>query len=398
MSGGTLATGVEGFATLLGAAVLISIFAERVRIPAAVLLVAAGAVAGTLWHVRPPFAFSPGLLFVFLPPLIFEAAWNIDLRQLRPTAARIALLAFPGTLVTAFAIAFVLAALGVLPFGAALLLGAMLGATDPVAVIPIFRWVGVPDEVRTVVEGESLANDGVSVVLYGVALVLAAGGTVVWWTEAAHGILAIAGGIAVGAGCAVVVGWIMRATEASEYEVTITVALAYVAYLAADRYQLSGIFATAAGAVVLRSLQHRRDSMLRNAENADHFWNAGAYIANAIVFLATGLEIDAPRAVNEPLLIGAALVVTIGTRALLALAVMRETRERVVVLLAGMRGALPLALALAIPASLPQRPAIVDAVFATVLVTLVLQGAPLAPLARRLYGGQSRIGGPDPSS
>ena len=391
-------SGVESFATLLAAAVLISIFAERVRVPAAVLLVAAGAVAGTVWHLRAPFAFSPGLLFVFLPPLIFEAAWNLDLRRLPAAALRIALLAVPGTLITAFAVAFALAALRVLRFGAALVLGAMLGATDPVAVIPIFRWVGVPADVRAVVEGESLANDGVSVVLYGVALVLAAGGTVAWGAAVANGIAAVGGGLAVGIGCALVVGFVMRSTQASEYEVTITVALAYVAYLAADRLGLSGIFATAAAAALLRFLQHRDDALLRNVDNADHFWNAGAYIVNAIVFLATGLTIDIPRAVDEPLLIGAAVAVTVATRLVLAAAVMRDARERIVVFAAGMRGALPLALALAIPASIAQRPAIVDAVFATVLVTLVVLGAPLEPLARRLYGDQSRMGGPEPSS
>jgi CPA1 family monovalent cation:H+ antiporter len=300
------------------------------------------------------------------------------------------LLAFPGTLATAFAIAGALAWAGALPFGAALLFGAMISATDPVAVVAVFRRVGAPSDVRTIVEAESIANDGVAVVLYGAALVLALGGSVSWPASFAHGIVAVAGGIAIGAVCAAVVSWLVRTTNAAEYEVTATVALAYIAYLIADHMQLSGIFATAAGGVLLRYLQHRKDTVISNAEDADRFWNTGAYIANAIVFLSTGLAIDTSRLAHEPALIAIALVVAIGTRALLAFGVIGETRARLVVLVAGMRGALPLALALALPRTVPYRAEIIDAVFATVFVTLVVQGLPLGGFVARLYGERKR--------
>lgn len=383
--------GVNAFIGLLAAAVLISIFAERVRVPAAVLLVAVGVAAGTIWHVKPPFEFSPSLLFVFLPPLIFEAAWNIDLPMLRQCLGRIVLLAFPGTLIVAFAIAAAIAAVGALPLGAALLFGAMVAATDPVAVVAVFRRIGVPSDVKTIVEGESLANDGVAVVLYGIALVLAQGGSVNWLIAGAHGFVEVLGGIAVGVACAIVVWRVMRHTAASEYEVTVTVALAYVAYLLADQLTLSGIFATASGGVLLRFLQHRSDRMLVNVDDADRFWNTGAYIANAMVFISTGLLIDFPRMLHEPLLIVVALVVVFGSRALLAFAVLRGRATRITVFLAGMRGALPLALAISLPAALPHRPEIIDAVFATVFVTLVLQGLPLESVVRRLYRGADQM-------
>ncbi|HEY6233970.1 MAG TPA: cation:proton antiporter, partial [Candidatus Elarobacter sp.] len=105
------AHGVGGFVTLLGAAVLIAILAERVRVPAAVALVAIGA----FFQIPPPFAFGDALLFVFLPPLIFEAAWNLDLDSLRRMAWRIALLAVPGTLATAAIVAGGVVLVGALP-------------------------------------------------------------------------------------------------------------------------------------------------------------------------------------------------------------------------------------------------------------------------------------------
>jgi len=198
------------------------------RVPWAVLLLAAGITAGSIWHVRPPFAFSDALLFIFLPPLIFEAAWNVHLDSLRKTWKQIVLLALPGTLIVAFAIAIGIAGLGYLSFGAALPYGAMVAATDPVAVIAVFRKFPLPDNVKTIVEAESISNDGVAVVRYVTALTLAAGGSVNWLATAGHGMLAVLGGVAVGCTFAYVAFWLLRATAAAEYEVTMTIALAYI--------------------------------------------------------------------------------------------------------------------------------------------------------------------------
>jgi CPA1 family monovalent cation:H+ antiporter len=373
------------FTVLLGAALAISIGAERVRVPAAVALVAFGVVAGTLWHVALPFAFGPALLFVFLPPLVFEAAWNLDLRELTRHALRVTMLAGPGTAFAAFALAAVVSAAGVLPFAPALVLGAIVSATDPIAVVAVFRAAGVPPGLRTLVEAESLANDGVAVVLYGVAVTIAMGGVVSWAGATAGAVVAVAGGIAVGAACAVPMWLAVSFADASEYEVAATVALAYAAYLISDALNCSGIFATAAAAIALRALLTRRPH-LTNRNDVDVFWNAAAYMTNAVLFLATGLLIVPQRVLHEPLLVALTLLVVLAARAVMASFVVRDARGRVTVFLAGMRGALPLALALALPQELSARPQIVDAVFATVLVTLVVQGIPLKHLAARLYG------------
>jgi monovalent cation:H+ antiporter, CPA1 family len=386
MTTSELVLGVNAFVALLAVALLISMLSERAHIPAAALLVAAGTVAGSIWHVPPPFAFSEGLLFIFLPPLIFEAAWNVQLDVLRRTWKLVALLAFPGTLVVAFSIAGWIASLGYLPFGSALLYGAMVAATDPVAVISVFRKFPVPIAVKTIIEAEALSNDGVAVVLYTVALTLAAGGSVDWLTTTGHAVLAVAGGVAVGSALAYAAWWLLRATAAPEYEVTLTVALAYIAYLAADRLTLSGIFACASAGIVLRALQ-QRDGVMSAVDDADRFWNTIAYIANAFVFIATGLVIDFPRIAHEPALIVTAIAIVFASRAAIVIAVLHGWRARATAFLAGMRGALPLALALALPANIADRAEIIDAVFATVFVTLVVQGLPLEAVVRRFYAG-----------
>lgn len=386
-----LVLGVDTFVALLAAALLLSILAERAGVPGAVLLVAAGMLAGGVWHVRPPFQFSEALLFIFLPPLIFEAAWNVALNVLQRTWQQIVLLAFPGTIVVAFAIAGGITALGSLPFATALLYGAMVAATDPVAVIAVFRKFAVPEQLKTIVESESICNDGVALVLYTTALTMATGGRVNVPAAIGHGALEVAGGIAIGSAFAYAAWWLLRATAAPEYEVTMTVALAYITYLAADHLGLSGIFACASAGVLLRALQRRNDRVITNVDAVDHFWNATAFIANAVVFIGTGLLIDFPRVTHEPALILPAIAIVLISRAVLVSAVFHDLRSRLTAFLAGMRGALPLALALALPSTVNHRAEILDAVFATVFVTLVLQGLPLQPVISRLYPQNSDV-------
>jgi CPA1 family monovalent cation:H+ antiporter len=378
-----LAHDVGAFMTLLGAAVLIAILAERVRVPAAVALVGIGA----FFQIPPPFAFGDTLLFVFLPPLIFEAAWNLDLDSLRRMAWRIALLAVPGTLATAAIVAGGVILAGALPPAGAMLLGAIVAATDPVAVVAAFRRVRVPADLRTLVEGESLSNDGVALILFAFAAAVAGGEAASIGRDALLGVLEVLGGVTIGVVAGLLCAGVLRATDATEYEVTVTIVLAYVAYLAATALHCSGIFATAAGAIALRGAVSRMPGALNDAGDVDRVWAALAFMANAVVFLATGLVIQPNRIIHEPALVLAAVVAVTLARAALAVVSTRERSGRITIFLAGMRGALPLALALSLPDALPYRAQIIDATFAVVLVTIVVQGAPLELVLGRLFGG-----------
>jgi CPA1 family monovalent cation:H+ antiporter len=188
-------------------------------------------------------------------------------------------------------------------------------------------------------------------------------------------------GCVVGVVCAVPLWLGLAATEASEYEVAGTVALAYVSYLAAASQGWSGIFASASAAIALRVLQRRR-AHLQHRERIAAFWHAAAYMTNAIVFLATGLSISLTRIADAPELAAVVLGAVVVVRAGLALIAVRERAAATIVLAAGVRGALPLALALALPASVPHREIIIDAVFAVVIVTLVVQGGVLRTILR----------------
>ena len=394
-------TGVAGAATilvgLLGVALLVALAAERLRVPSAVALVAFGAGTAAIHPVALPFHFGDTLLFIFLPPLIFEAAWSIDPAALSRTALRIALLAVPGVVLVAGTIGFGIALSGQLPLASAIVLGAIVSATDPVAVIAIFRRLHVPVDLLTIVEGESIANDGVAIVLYALALAFASGGAAGSLTAASeHAVTAIAGGILIGVACAFVVAFVMGRTRSGPLEISATVVLAFLAYLGADALHCSGVFATAAAGIALRGFAHIAP-VTENADDVDTFWSTIAFIVNALVFLATGLVLQVARIAHHPLLVAVAIVAAVLSRVVLAALVIRPATWRITVVFAGMRGGLSLALALALPPSLPFRDEIVDAVFGVVLFTLIVQGIALEPVLRRL-GFQSGSGGPSLSS
>jgi CPA1 family monovalent cation:H+ antiporter len=381
---------------LLGLAVLIAIGAERLRIPSAVALVAFGAGTAAIHTVVLPFSFGDALLIVFLPPLIFEAAWAVDLAALRRVALQVVLLAVPGVVLVAGLIGGGIALTGQLPLVSAILFGAIVSATDPVAVIAIFRRLNVPPDLLAMVEGESIANDGVAIVLYGIALDFASGGTPPLVQECLTAVLAIAGGIAIGVAGAYIVAFVIGRTQTAAIEVTATVVLAFLTYIAAVSLSLSGVFATAAAGVTLRALQSKTQ-MTSHAGDVDAFWTTIAFVANAMVFLVTGLTLQPQRVLHEPLLVVVAIGVVLVSRALLTVLVVRARRARWTVFLAGIRGGLCLALVLALPSDLPHRAELVDAVFGVVLFTIVVQGLTLEPLLARL-GVQSGIGGPSLSS
>ncbi len=386
-----IALGTTAFVELLGAAVLVAIVAERIRLPAAVALVGFGAIVSSTSPVALPFTFGPALVFIFLPPLIFEAAWNLDGGALRRMAWSISVLAVPGVLLTTGVIAWGLSVSGQLPLVSAFMFGTIVSATDPVAVIAIFRRLNVPVDLMTLVEGESIANDGVAIALYGIALALAQTPAAFdAWTIGWKAVIGVIGGIAVGAVAAALIGIAVRGARDRSVELTATIVLAYTAYGIAGSLEFSGVFASAAAGITLSAM---RGFVLtaQGPEEIDRFWEVVAFVANAVVFLGTGLLLQIPRLLHEPLLVLAAIVAVVASRALLAFAVLPALGVgrllpgwRATAFCAGMRGALSLALALGLPADFPQRGGIIDATFAIVLVTLVLQGATIETLLRRV--------------
>jgi monovalent cation:H+ antiporter, CPA1 family len=350
-------------------------------------VVALGVGYGLIEPGRFAYAFGHATLYVFLPALLFEAAWNLNYRAMLRQWAAIALLAGPGVLLTAILVAGALAIVRV-PFGPSLLAGAILSATDPIAVVAVFRQLKVPKTLATIVECESLFNDAVAVAIYRgvlVALTLGTASTGALALVAVDTLGGAVGGTIAGTLLAFGIAQALRGSRDVRFQIAATILCAYGAYFAADYLRLSGIFATIACGIALRYFE-RSWITLSIAEDVNRFWDVGALLANVLVFFMVGAALQIGRVAAAPAFTVACLAAIAVARIVVAgfLLVGPYPREWVdVVRVAGMRGALCLALALALPASIPYREAIVDATFAVSLATLAASSFALVPVVRR---------------
>lgn len=379
----------EEVAVAIGLLLVAYLFAQvagHAGLPPAAAIVLVGIAAGGMLPPTLQYSLTPGLLALFLPALIFEGAWDIDAAALRRVAVAIAVLAVPGVLLTAAGIAAAGALCG-MTLVAALALGAILCATDPIAVLALFRSLSVPVDLLTIVEGESIANDGVAVVLVQAVMTFAsAAGAPSVWREIGTMAYVSTVGIAAGIALAALGTPLLRRWRSPWIGIATTLAVAYGSYFAAAALGASGIFASAAAGIALPALALERGE--RRA--IERFWDATALVANGFVCLLVGLSLKLERIFHEPFLLLATLAAVVLTRGLLAFVLAPPAIRHVeargwrhAIALAGVRGGLSLALALGLPYDFPLRAQVIDAVFAVVFTTFVVQGWALAPLLRR---------------
>jgi len=357
-------------------------------IPYEVVLVVLGTLLGFL-PFRATLALKPELvLFLFIPPLLLEGVWHIDSRLLVARWQPTALLAVAGTFATAVLAATSVELLWGTDWATALLFGAIVCATDPIGVLSVFRRVGAPPALGAIIEGESLVNDGVAVVLFGI------GGALLHPLSAAERFAAVT---LVGVLCGAVVGAIavalLRFLRWQWLEVALTLAMAYGSYALADRLHASGIFAVLAAGLFLNA-RERRASAHRVVAI---FWDRFAFIANVALWIIVGLQIDLALVVREAAPVVAAIAATYLARAIAVFLLLRLLPKRqriprswrVVLVWGGLRGAIAMALALSLPAHVAHRDLLVAATAGVVLVTIVLGGTTMQPLLVRLGMTQS---------
>ena len=385
----------------------LSVLARLVRVPYPILLVLGGLVIGFVPGM-PTVEMPPELVLVaFLPPLLYWAGFFSSPRDLRADARAISLAAVGLVLATAAAVAVAAhAVVDGLSWPAAFALGAIVSPTDPLAATAIARRLGVPRRLITVLEGESLLNDATALVAYRVAVAAAVSGSFVAWQAGLRFLVGASGGVVVG----LLVGWLIaevrRRLDDPVVEIVISVVTGYVAYLPAELLDVSGVLA----AVTAGLYVGWRAPELASASTrllGFSFWEVVVYLANAVLFILVGLEL-------QPILSGlggTAVAVLVAQAALVSAVViavrlgwvfsvpylvrlldrrpgqlMRRVgaRERLVIGWSGMRGAVSLAAALALPRDFPMRNLLLFLTFAVILATLVVQGLTLPALIRRL--------------
>jgi Na+/H+ antiporter len=403
---------------LLVAVVTLATVAPRLRVPYPILLVLGGLGMGFVPGL-PPVTLDPALiLFLFLPPLIYASAWFTPWRAFRANLRSILLLAI-GLVLTCTTLVAVVAhsALG-LAWPIAFVLGALVSPTDAVAASAIMQRLGVSRRVVTIVEGESMVNDATGLVLYRFAVVAVVTGSFSLWQASWQFLVVSAGGILIGLLVAWPVVWLHRRLDDAPREITITLLTPFAAYLLADALGASGVLAVLATGLYLS--RHSSTIFSSNTRlQADSFWNVLVFLFNGLVFILLGLQLHGllggatPQSIAA--LIGAATLISlvvivvrlawvaVATSVLRLLAHVKLItyrwagwRNALVVGWAGMRGAVSLAAALALPLALadgtpfPARSQLIGVTFGVILFTLVGQGLSLTPLIRRLgVGGEA---------
>jgi CPA1 family monovalent cation:H+ antiporter len=382
----------------IAAATGIALLTQRIPIPFTVALVLVGMAIGAVG--RPvTLEVTPQLvLAVLLPGLVFEAAIRIEVEDLRPRLLGIALLAVPGVLIGASVVAGVLAIGAGLPFELAFLVGAIVAATDPAAVIATFKRVRAPHALAALVEAESLFNDGTAS-----GLVAVAGAGVTGVADAQSGLVAFVivtgGSLLLG----LAVGWagarLTRLTDDHLIELSLTLVVCYGSFVGAELVHLSGIIATVTGGLTMGAFARRRGLSAQGRVAIEGVWEFVGYLLTAVVFLLVGLAIPLDGLVRQlgpiawavaGILLARALVVY-GVLGLASIVPARWAGGRRVpttwlhvLFWSGLRGAVAVALALSIPAEVPGRELAQDVVFGVVLYTLLVHATTAGIVVRRL--------------
>ncbi len=390
--------------SLLVAVALLASTSRAIGIPYPIVLVLGGLVMGFVPGI-PEVELDPELvLVVFLPPLLYSAAFFASLRDLRYDIRSISLLAIGLVIATACSVAVVAHALiDGLPWAAAFALGAIVAPTDPLAAMEVGRRVGLPRRIATILEGESLINDGTALVIYRVA-VGAVGGGFSLANAGLEFVLGAVGGIAIGLAVGWVIAELRKRLDDPPVEVTISLLTGYAAYVPAERVGASGVLAAVTIGIYI-GWRAPEISTARQRVAGYSMWTILTFLLNALLFVLIGLQLPLilKGLEDEPLgeLIGVAAAVAavvivsrlvwmhLMTGAIRALDRRPSQRERrgtwrgrMVGGWAGMRGAVSLAAALALPSDFPARDQLLFITFGVILATLVLQGLTLPAVIR----------------
>jgi CPA1 family monovalent cation:H+ antiporter len=397
--------GAEILVFLLVAVAVLAGVALRHDVPYPIVLVLGGLALGFVPPLPSPELEPDVVFFVFLPPLLYAAAFQASAYELRANAGPISLLAIGLVLATVVAVAVVAHHVIGLPWAVAFALGAIVGPTDPIAAAAVLSRLGAPARIRTILEGESLVNDGTGLTAYSVAIA-AIGASVTTVDVVGDFVRMTAGGIAIGLAAGWLFGRLRGMTREPAIDLVLSILTPFVAYVPAERLHVSGVLAVVTAGVIIGS-RSQELSEARARLRTLAFWQSADFLLNSLLFLLIGLQLgDLVDGVADKELVevaGEAVViaaVVLGVRlawmfAVPAIAHLRIVPrqptgmpERLLLGWCGMRGAVSLAAALAISTDVEERELVILVTYGVVLVTLVLPGLTLAPLIRALGLGQ----------
>lgn len=398
---------IEQLVLLLIVSLVVALIARQLRFPYTLALVLAGLALGWLPFV-PTVQLNPEVvLFIFIPALLFEGSWSISVSVLLKNWLAVLLLAVPGLLISLAVVAVALRFGGGLTWLEAILLGTIISPTDPVAVVGLFRQLRMGERMRTIIEGESLFNDGVGAAAYTVVLGLllvetgVSAQTMSEWQISLGALWLFVGGPLLGFVFGFLISRLVARFDDYLIEMTITFSAAYGVYLLGEFLHTSGLLAVVVAGLTLGSYGRQRSMSERTRTVVDDVWEFIGYIANSLLFLLLGMQIGSSHigpAVGP--LLWAIVGVIVGRAVMIYLlftfhdgiarwyAHRRQSEHkslrrhlmpvprswRPIILLSGLRGALSLALVLSLPHEMHNASLFEFVTYGVVLVTLVGQG------------------------
>jgi monovalent cation:H+ antiporter, CPA1 family len=381
---------------LLMVACLIAMLSRRLGQPYIVGLVVAGFLIALLPN-SPDLPLSRELIFnIFLPPLVFEAALQLDWKRFRNELPLTLTLAFLGVAIAAAVVGTGMHWLVGWSWIGAALFGVLIAATDPVSVIASFREMGCLPRVSMVVEAESLLNDGVAAVGFAVVSAIAIGSSPGAASVIPSFLWTLGGGIMIGLAVSAAILLVVGRTDDPLVEITLTTVAAYGSFLIAEQFHASGIISALAAGLLAGSFGSRFLSD-QGSDRVRWAWEYFAFLANSFVFILIGMSVA-----NQPLhrlgsAAAIAILLVLAGRAmsvypLSALFIRSRWRLKAsfqhTLFWGGLRGALALALALAVPATVPERSAIILTAFVVVAFSILVQGLTMPWLIKRLELGR----------
>ncbi|QYK52068.1 MAG: cation:proton antiporter [Fimbriimonadaceae bacterium] len=376
-------------------AAVVALVARRVRLPYTVGLVIAGGVMGWV-GVLEGYPLTKELIFsVLLPPLVFEAAFFLQWKELKKNAVPILVLASIGVGISALIVGFSMSALVGWTLPAALIFGALIAATDPVSVIAMFKELKVEGRLRILVEAESLFNDGFAAVLFSILGIWASGIHVDAGYIGFALIREIGGGVLCGAVVAGLALYLAGRTEEHLIELTFAAVAAFGSFLLAEHFHCSGVLAVLVAGLMIGNLGHIGAITDAGREAVGAFWEFAAFLSNSIIFLLIGVQEEAlARGLIEHLdVIGLAILTSLIGRAISVYVISAffaksehkiERSHQHVLFWGGLKGALALALAYGLPNDLPRRDEIIAVAFGVVAFSVLVQGLSMMPLMKKL--------------